>query len=163
MGLPKAFGTKLDVVDTALDIQILGSGVSSNMTYKAFCDGDYDPRCADNLQRQARPFLSRYFKLAFFRLVFNQPLFTGTNNSFCAINDRTVACKNQQRGLTRLVCSSRLFESHRFGQSSEDATGVPLHLLSWSDIESAQGMYMESTKAGTSSGLALAQIFKHSL
>lgn len=148
-----------------LDIQVLGSGVSSNMTYKAFCDGDYDPRCADNQQRQARPFLSRYFKLAFFHFVFNQPLFTARNNSFCAINDGTAACKNQQRGLTRLVCSSRLYESHRLGQleQSEDATGVPLHLLSWNDIETSRGMYMESTKAGTSSGLALAQVFKHSL
>jgi hypothetical protein len=70
--------------------------------------------------------LGPVYRVALFDVLFDQPLFVKKEGVLCAVDDFSESCRDALLGVSRLICGSRLVESH---PSTTKKPGPPLFLV----------------------------------
>jgi hypothetical protein len=78
--------------------------------------------------------LASYTRVAVMRVEFEEPLLFEKQGVLCALNDSSPDCADAATGMMRLLCGHTLFETHPPRGRTPTSSGLPLHLLPWSQI-----------------------------
>jgi len=136
-GLSWANSSELAVTRSYIDVRTFGALSSADKTVRSGLDAPD----AQSLQ-QLHPSLIARVTLAVFHVVFSDELFVNKSNQICSLSNRSADCTVMWEGVTRLICGTRLFESHPPTSSLEDRKHVlpgqdmPLYLVPWQQAAS---------------------------